>query len=452
MKIIIVGCGKVGTSLAEQLSGEGHELTLVDISERNLNELTTKYDVFGVTGSGTSYSVLQEAGVEDANLLIAVTTQDEINLLSCVIAKTASGCHTIARVRDPRYMQETGFLRDGLGLDMVINPELTTARTVSRLIRFPSAIDVNTFAKGRLELLGLRIPEKSRIDGIVVSEVNSRLKTNVLLCMVNRKNQTFIPKGDFRLQAGDDITVIIPPEQQNQFFNKIGVRNDKITSALIIGGGRICIFLARYLLEAGISVKIIEKDLERCEALSELLPKAKIINGDGTDRDLLDEEGLEACEAFLSLTGMDEENILLSLHAGIHSKAKLFTKVNRENFEEAISGLPLGTVIHPKRITAELISQYIRAMQNSMGSNVETLHELPGAEALEFRVAAHRFNGRLIQDMPLRTDVLLCCINRKGRVIIPRGQDELREGDTVIVVSTRKGMNDLEDIFEERLK
>ncbi len=450
MRIIIVGCGKVGTSLAEQLSAENHELTLVDLSEKNLNELTTKYDVFSVTGSGTNYSVLKEAGIEHTDLLIAVTTQDEINLLSCVIAKTASGCHTIARVRDPRYMVETGFLRNGLGLSLVINPELATARAISRLVRFPSAIDVSTFAKGRIELLDVRIPEKSRIAGLAVSEVNSKLRTNVLLCMAHRKEKTFIPKGDFRLEGGDDITVIIPPNEQTLFFSKIGVPNDKITSAMIAGGGKISVFLARLLIESGISVKIIERNRERCEMLSELLPKAKIINGDATDRDLLEEEGLAETEAFLSLTGMDEENILLSLHAGRHSKAKLFTKINRVNFQEVISNLPLGTVIHPKRITAEIISQYIRAMQNSLGSNVETLHELPGAEALEFRVKEHRFNGVRIQDMPIRQDVLLCCINRNGHLIIPRGQDVMREGDTVIVVSTRKGMSDLADIFEER--
>ena len=250
------------------------------------------------------------------------------------------------------------------------------------------------------------------------------------------------------LQADDDITVIVPPSEQGEFFRQIGVPNDHIRSAMLIGGGKISYFLAKMLLDAGISVKIIENRFERCEALSEMLPGATIIHGDGTDRDLLEEEGLANCEAFCALTGMDEENILLALHAGRHSKAKLFTKVNRVNFEEVITSLPIGTVIRPKQTTAELIGQYTRAMQNSMGSNVETLHQLGGgAEALEFRVAAHDLTGVPLQDMPIRPDVLLCCINRKGRRIIPRGHDVLREGDTVIVVSTRRGMNDLQDIF-----
>lgn len=451
MRIIIVGCGKVGAALAEQLSTQGHELTLVDTSAKNLESLTTLFDVDSVTGSGTSYQVLLEAGIAQVDLLIAVTSQDEINLLSCLIARTASGCHTIARVRDPAYVSDGNFFREELGLSMLINPELTTARAVSRLIRFPSAISVRTFSKGRIELLDLRVPQYSRLAGLCVSEVNPKLRTNILLCMVHRGGQTFIPKGDFRLEAGDDITVIIPPHEQNLFFERIGVPNDRIRSVILAGGGKIAFFLARILLETGIRVKLIEKDPARCETLSELLPAAKIINGDATDRELLEEEGLASCEAFLTLTGMDEENILLSLHAGLHSKAKLFTKVNRTNFEEAISNLPLGTMIRPKQITAELISQYIRAMQNSMGSNVETLHELSGAEALEFRVAVHHFNNIPLQDMPIRPDVLLCCINRKGQTIIPRGQDVLQEGDTVIVVSTRKGMSDLQDIFRERV-
>ncbi|MDY3617405.1 Trk system potassium transporter TrkA [Agathobaculum sp.] len=447
MRIIIVGCGKVGSALAEQLAAEGHDLTLVDLSDRRLDELVSALDVSSVRGSGTSYSVLRDAGVKEADLLIAATTHDEINLLSCLIARKASGCHTIARVRDPEYVAEVGFLRDELGLSMLINPELSTARVVSRLIRFPSAIRVSTFAKGRIELIDVRIPVGSRLDGMAVCEVNTMLRVGVLLCMVHRAGETFIPKGDFILQEGDDITVIVPPREQAYFFEAIGIPNDHIGSAMLIGGGKISFFLAGMLLDAGISVKIIENRLERCEQLSELLPGATIIHGDGTDRDLLDEEGLGSCEAFVALTGMDEENILLALHAGKHSHARTFTKINRVNFEEVIAGLPLGVVIRPKQTTADLISQYIRAMQNSMGSNVETLHKLQGAEALEFRVAAHHLTGVPLQDMPIRPDVLLCCINRKGKRILPRGQDVLREDDTVIVVSTQTGMKDLQDIF-----
>ena len=379
MRIIIVGCGKVGSELAGQLSAAGHDLTLIDLSERRLDELSNTYDLATVKGSGTSYHVLREAGVQDTDLLIAVTAHDEINLLSCLIARKASGCHAIARVRDPEYVSDLGFIRDELGISMVINPELSTARVVSRLIRFPSAIRVSTFARGRIELLDLKIPHESRLDGMAVCEVNPLLRTDVLLCMVRRDGQTYIPKGDFILRENDNITVIIPPHEQSEFFEKVG------------------------------------------------LPVKRI--------------------SFAALTGMDEENILLALHAGRHSRAKLFTKVNRVNFEEVIASMPIGKVIRPKQTTAELISQYTRAMQNSMGSNVETLHQLDGAEALEFRVAAHHLTGVPLQYMPIRPDVLLCCINRRGKRIIPRGHDVLHEGDTVIVVSTFEGMNDLQDIF-----
>ena len=291
MRIIIVGCGKVGSALAEQISDEGHDLTVIDLSERRLEELSTTLDVAVLCGSGTSYQVLKNAGIADCDLLIAVTAHDEINLLSCLIASKASGCHTIARVRDPEYVAEVGFIRDELGLSMVINPELSTARVVSRLIRFPSAIGVSTFAKGRVELLEIRIPEGSQLEGMAVCEVNAVLHSHVLLCMVRRAGQTYIPKGDFILHEGDFITTIIPPNEQIEFFAKIGAPQGHIRSTMIVGGGKISFFLAGILLSSGISVKIIENRRERCEMLSELLPSATIIHGDGTDRALLDEEG-----------------------------------------------------------------------------------------------------------------------------------------------------------------
>ena len=264
MRIIIVGCGKVGSALAEQLSAEGHELTLIDLSERRLEKLTNRLDLTAVAGSGTSYQVLLEAGVQDTDLVIAVTTHDEINLLSCLTARKASGCHAIARVRDPQYVADLGFIRDELGISMAINPELSAARVVSRLIRFPSAIGVSTFARGRIELLDVRIPAGSHLEGMAVCEVNPLLRTNVLLCMVRRGDTTYIPKGDFILHAGDDITVIIPPKEQKYFFDQIGVPSMPIKNAMLVGGGKIAFFLAKILLDAGLSVKIIENSPRSC--------------------------------------------------------------------------------------------------------------------------------------------------------------------------------------------
>lgn len=283
---------------------------------------------------------------------------------------------------------------------------------------------------------------------MAVCEVNPLLRTNVLLCMVRRGDTTYIPKGDFILRTGDDITVIIPPKEQKLFFDQVGVPSTPIKTAMLVGGGKIAFFLAKILLDSGISVKIIEKRLERCEFLSEKLPAATVIHGDGTDRELLDEEGLSSCGAFASLTGMDEENILLSLHAGRHSKARLFTKVNRVNFEEVISHLPIGTIVRPKQTTAELIGQYTRAMQNSMGSNVETLHQLGrrGGARIPCRGAPSDRHSASGYAHPPGCAAVLHQPQGPAR-IIPRGHDELQEGDTVIVVSTRQGMNDLQDIF-----
>ena len=450
MRIIIVGCGKVGSALAEQLSAEGHELTLIDLSERRLEKLTNRLDLTAVAGSGTSYQVLLEAGVQDTDLVIAVTTHDEINLLSCLIARKASDCHAIARVRDPQYVADLGFIRDELGISMAINPELSAARVVSRLRRFPSAIGVSTFARGRIELLDVRIPAGSHLEGMAVCEVNPLLRTNVLLCMVRRGDTTYIPKGDFILHAGDDITVIIPPKEQKYFFDQIGVPSMPIKNAMLVGGGKIAFFLAKILLDAGLSVKIIENSLERCEFLSEKLPAATVIHGDGTDRELLDEEGLSSCGAFASLTGMDEENILLTLFAKRVPGLKTITKINRITFNDVIDGLELGSVIYPKYITSEAIIAYVRARQNSIGSNVETLYHIfdNRVEAIEFRIGADApVIGVPIMNLKLKDSLLIACINRGGKIIFPRGQDTIEPDDTVIIVTTHSGFGDISDIL-----
>ena len=388
--------------------------------------------------------------MQDTDLVIAVTAHDEINLLSCLTARKASGCHAIARVRDPQYVADLGFIRDELGISMAINPELSTARVVSRLMRFPSAIGVSTFARGRIELLDIRIPAESRLDGMAVCEVNPLLRTNVLLCMVRRGETTYIPKGDFILHTGDDVTVIIPPKEQKFFFDQVGVPSTPIKTAMLVGGGKIAFFLAKILLDSGISVKIIENRLERCEFLSEKLPAATVIHGDGTDRELLDEEGLSSCGAFVSLTGMDEENILLTLFAKRVPGLKTITKINRITFNDVIDGLELGSVIYPKYITSEAIIAYVRARQNSIGSNVETLYHIfdNRVEAIEFRIGADApVIGVPIMNLKLKDSLLIACINRGGKIIFPRGQDTIEPDDTVIIVTTHSGFGDISDIL-----
>ena len=389
MKIIIVGCGKVGTTLAEQLNRENHDITLIDTNEEAIQNISNSADVMGVTGNGAVYQVQMEAGIQDADLLIATTNSDELNMLCCLIAKKAGNCHTIARIRNPEYSSEIRYIREELNLSLAINPELAAAREIARLLRFPSAIKIEPFAKGRIELLKFLIPEHSLLNDMRVMDVVNRLKSNVLICVVERGNDVVIPDGNFVMKKGDKISFIASHQESADFFKKAGVDNNIVKSAMFVGGGKLTHYLCRLLEDTKIKIKIIERDEERCRQLSELLPKAMIIHGDGTDEQLLLEEGIRQTEAFASLTGFDEENIMLSLYASSQSKAKLITKVNKIAFENVINSLNLGSLIQPKMLTAEIILQYVRAMQNSMGSsNIETLYKIAAdkAEALEFRV------------------------------------------------------------------
>ena len=451
MKIIIVGCGKVGTTLAEQLNRENHDITLIDTNEEAIQNISNSADVMGVTGNGAVYQVQMEAGIQDADLLIATTNSDELNMLCCLIAKKAGNCHTIARIRNPEYSSEIRYIREELNLSLAINPELAAAREIAHLLRFPSAIKIEPFAKGRIELLKFLIPEHSLLNDMRVMDVVNRLKSNVLICVVERGNDVVIPDGNFVMKKGDKISFIASHQESADFFKKAGVDNNIVKSAMFVGGGKLTHYLCRLLEDTKIKIKIIERDEERCRQLSELLPKAMIIHGDGTDEQLLLEEGIRQTEAFASLTGFDEENIMLSLYASSQSKAKLITKVNKIAFENVINSLNLGSLIQPKMLTAEIILQYVRAMQNSMGSsNIETLYKIAAdkAEALEFRVKeGSPILGIPLEKLKLIDNLLVACINRGGTIITPRGKDTVEAGDTVIVVTTHTGLNDLTDIL-----
>ena len=450
MKIIIVGCGKVGTTLAEQLNRENHDITLIDCDSEALQSISDSTDVMSVTGNGAVYQVQMEAGIKEADLLIATTNSDELNMLCCLIAKKAGNCHTIARIRNPEYSAEINYIREELNLSLAINPELAAAREIARLLRFPNAIKIELFAKGRIELLKFMIPKDSILDRMKVMDVVSRLKSNVLICAVERGDDVVIPDGNFEMRGGDKISFIAPHADCADFFRKAGIENNTVNSAMFVGGGKLTVYLAKALADTKIKIKIIEQDEERCRILSELLPHAMIIHGDGADQKLLLEEGIRQTEAFASLTGFDEENILLSLYAASQSRAKLITKVNKIAFENVINALNLGSVIYPKMLTADIILQYVRAMQNSMGSNIETLYKIVAdkAEALEFRVRGDSpVLGIPLEKLRTRNNLLVACINRNGRIIMPRGKDTLEAGDTVIIVTTHTGLNDLKDIL-----
>jgi trk system potassium uptake protein TrkA len=452
MQIIIVGCGNVGWTLTAQLSKEGHNITVIEEKSSVVQSAVNNLDVMGIVGNGASYSIMKDAGIESADLMIAVTNSDELNLLCCLIAKKAGNCHTIARVRNPVYKKEINFIKEELGLSMVINPEEAAAAEAGRLLKLPSATKIETFARGRAELVRLVIDENSRLCDLALKDIPSDLKKHVIIAVVSRGNDVFIPDGNFVLRAGDEITIFGSSKSTTIFFKKLGLASAKVHSTIIIGGGETGYYLAMQLLALGIKVTIFEKDPVRCKELTDLLPQALIINGDGTDKDMLLEEGVMGTESFVSLTNLDEENIMLSMYVkSINPKAKLITKVHRVNYGEIIGSLNIGSIIYPKYITADRIVQFVRGMSASKDSNIETLYKLNDdkVEALEFIVR----NGSPVIGVPLsqlkfKKGILIACINHYGEIISPTGDSVIRDRDSVIVVTTLTGLKDISDILE----
>ena len=452
MNTIIIGCGKVGQKLAEKLSQEENQnITVVDTRYDIVQDIINQYDAMGIVGNGANIETLIEAGIETADIMIAVTNSDEVNLLTCLLAKKTGNCQTIARVRKPDYNKSLHLFKGDLGLAMAINPELTAANEIARVLRFPSAIEIDTFAKGRIEILIFKVADNSILDNMPIWEINSKLNTDVLVCGVERGDEVFIPDGNFVIKKGDFVSIIAAPLNGYDFFKKIGVKTNRVKDTIIVGGGPISYYLADKLIHRGIKVKIIEKNPDVCEKLCQQLPKATIINADGTDSRMLLEEGIENAESFVALTNMDEENIMLSLFARSKTDGKIVTKVNRIAYDEIISNMNLDTVIYPKDITAEYIVWFVRAKENSLHSDIETMHMILGdrAEALEFSIKSNSpVIGIPLVDLRTKSNVLVACINRGGKIIIPRGQDAILAGDTVIIVTTRKGLKEISDILE----
>ena len=456
LSIVIVGCGKVGLTLVEQLSREGHDITVIDKDRSLVEYISGTYDVMGVVGNGASYSIQKEAGIENTDLIIAVTESDELNLLCCTVAKRVANCSAIARVRTPDYSQDVNYLRERLGLAMIFNPELESAREAARMLSLPTALEVASFAHGQAELVTFKIPQGNMLDGMMLWDMSKsipkEIERSVVICAVERGSEVHIPSGNFQLQCGDVISFVSTRKTARKFLRSIGFKTRQVRSTMIIGGGRASFYLAQELLAMGIGVKIIEKRRERCEELCELLPDANIINGDGTNEELLQEEGIGYAESVVALTGIDEENILLTLHARNVSDAKVITKINRINFRSAINSLDLGSVIYPRYITSEAIVAYVRAKYNSRNSNVETLNYICNnrVEAVEFQVRdCPQVTGRMLKDLKpkMKKDILIASINRQGRVLIPSGVDTIEPGDSVMVVTTHSGFSDIRDIL-----
>lgn len=449
LKIIIVGCGKVGANLVDQLSKEGHDITVIDKKAEKIQDITNTYDVMGLVGNGASYSTQMEAGIEETDLIIAVTDSDELNLLCCTVAKRVGKCAAIARVRTPDYSEETGYLREKLGLALIINPELEAAREVARILYLPTALEVNSFAHGQAELVKFKVPEGNLLNGLSLAYLGKNITNDILICAVERNGEVYMPNGDFVLQSGDVVSFVSERHIARDFLKQIGLATRQVKDTMIIGASKAAYYLAKELLNMGISVKIIEKEKENCESLSVKLPKAIIINGDGTDPDILKEEGIETVQSFIPLTGIDEENIMLTLYAKQVSKAKVVTKINRVNYKQVINNLDLGSLVYPKYITSEAIIAYVRAKKNSMGSNIETLYHMfdSRVEAIEFIVEENsKVSGVPIKDLKLKKDVLISFINHNGHIIIPTGNDEIEDGDTVMIVTKNTGFTGIDDI------
>ena len=453
MHIIIVGCGNVGQTLTQQLSKEGHNITIIEEKSSVVQNVVNSFDVLGIVGNGASYSIMKDAGIETADLMIAVTDSDELNLLCCLIAKKAGNCHTIARVRNPVYKKEINFIKEELGLSMVINPEEAAASEAERLLKFPSATKIETFARGRAELVKVVIDENSRLCDKALKDIPADLKKQIVISVVSRGNDVYIPDGSFILRAGDEITIIGSSKNTMSFFKKLGIPTTKVHSTIIVGGGETGYYLAKQLISMGIRVTIFERDAVRCKELSELLPQALIINGDGTDKDMLLEEGVENVESFVALTNLDEENIMLSMYVkSVNPKTKLITKVHRVNYGDIIGSLGIGSIIYPKNITADRIVQFVRGMSATEDSNIETLYKLNDdrVEALEFIVR----NGSPVIGVPLaelnlKKGILIACINHYGEIISPSGDSIIRDRDSVIVVTTLTGLKDISDILKD---
>lgn len=452
MNIIIVGCGKVGYTLAEQLSNEDHNLVVIDEKPERVSRITDSMDAMGVVGNGMSHSILLEAGISSADLLVAVTGDDEKNLLCCMIAKKTGHCQTIARVRNPLYNDETEFLKKEFDLAMIINPEQAAAHEIARVFQFPSAIRVDSFAKGHVEMLHFKIGKDSPLIGQKLYNLQQTFRSNVLVCTAIRGEEVIIPNGQFEFSEGDVVAIAAQRRSAIEFFHKIGIMKNRVQNAILAGGGKISYYLAKSLLQSGIAVTIIEADNNRCEHLAEILPEATIICGDATDQTLLSEEGLEHAQGFAALTGLDEENILLSLYANDVSNAKTVTKINRISFNSVINELNLGSIIYPRVITADYILKHVRSTSNSMNSNVEKLYKLANgkAEALEFIIKEDSAVADIpLQDLHLRKNTLVCCIYRHGKVIIPSGQDSMKPGDSVLVVISGYRVYDIKEILED---
>ena len=452
MKIVIIGAGKIGMYLASCLSEEGNAVTVIDSDPKTVENAVNAIDINGVMGNGVNITVQKDAGVNKSDVLIATTGSDEINMLCCLIAKKLGVKRTVARIRDPEYSRQFILMLDMMGLDFAVNPELESALEMSRLLRYPTAISLDSFAKGKVDLAEMIVPEGSLIDGVKISELSRTLDNiRLLVCAIQRGEDVMIPNGESVIMAGDKIHFTASHEQLAAFFNKIGAYSKKVRRVLIIGGGRIAYYLARRLQDSGMTIKIVEIDEKRCLELSEMLPKTELIHGDGTDQNLLDEIGFDQYDACVAATGIDEENIIISMYAKHVGMSKIITKISKSTMLDMLASVGIDTVISPRQTTENLILSYVRALENAEGSSVTTLHKVVDGrvEALEFHASENSaVINKPLFELDLKKELLISCIIRGNNVIIPGGRDVILPGDSVIVVTVNHNLNDLDDILK----
>lgn len=452
MKIIIAGNGKVGSALAKQLSREEYDLTLIDTSDRILENIAEQYDVMVVQGNCAAMKVLEEAEIKEADLLIATTGQDELNLLCCITAHGMNPkLHTIARIRNPEYTDQIYKMRDQFALSLSINPEKRTAEEIERLLKYPGFLRRDTFAKGRVEIVELRIDGESKLCNVSLNDMYRTAKCAILVCAVLRSGEAITPNGDFVLRDGDRIFVTAPADNLTILLKNLGVITHKVKRVILCGGGRISYYLAQRLQKSGITVQIIERDKERCEALASLLPDCCIIHGDASDQFLLENEGISDCDAVVTMTGLDELNMIISLYAQHCKVPQVITKVGHIGGGAILDNLPLGSVVCPKELCSNTIVRYVRAMRNQTGA-ARSVHRIAdgNAEALEFRVDETTLHCRVpLKELKIKKNVLIVSISRGGEQEMPNGNSYLRPGDTVIVVTSGNTViYQLNDIFE----
>lgn len=451
MKIIVLGAGKVGKTLIKHMSNEDHDIIVVDQNATKVEEVVNQFDVIGVVGNGGSYDILMEAGAQYANLIICVTTSDELNILAGLMAKKMGTKHTIARVRNPDYSSQRDFMRNQLGFSMIVNPELEAASEIRRVLSFPSAVKVDTFSRGKVELAEFFVEDHSRLNGVELSQLHKITKTNILVCAVSHNEDVIIPDGNYVIKPGDHLYITGTHRDLSRFCLDIGVITTRIKNVIIVGGGKIAYYLSKQLSTQGIKVKIIEKDKNRCQVLAEKLPYVTIIHGDGSDDELLNEEGIENTDAVLALTGLDEENIVLSLSAKSLYHKKTIAKVTRMNYAGLSDVLKVDSIVAPKKIVASQIIRYVRAKMNKDNdSSVKTLYKIVDGEveAIEFKVTEQfKYLHKTLNEMKIKEHVLVAAIIRENEVIVPKGNTTMELNDYVIIVSRGEIMKSLNDIL-----